>query len=135
MNKMTGVTWFTSMMTAGGVPVAVGLVITKNEEGVEKAFLGAVTGECLEEDVNAIINWGSKLRDVDAAKALLLANGGIIKDDLDWQDVVSHKAGCDHDWEPADPETCIDGEQCNKCLTIRPDPKKWTARQIEEREA
>ena len=27
---------------------------------------------------------------------------------------------CDCIWEPADSETCKDGEICKKCLTIRP---------------
>jgi F0F1-type ATP synthase epsilon subunit len=88
---MTGVAWFNSMLAAAGHNIVMGMVITKNEQGEEKAFLGAGTGENLEEDINAIINWGCKVLDVDAAKALVIAHGGVIKDDLDWADVENNK--------------------------------------------
>ena len=111
MNKMAGVAWFTNMNGA------VGLVLTRNESGEEKAFIASVQGANPEGDILTIIDWGTKVQDIDAVKALILANGGEI-------------AECEHEWVGADPETCLDGEQCNKCQTIR---KKWTAEEMVKR--
>lgn len=87
MNKMIGVAWFTNSRGCTG------LVITKNESGEEKAFISAVPGDDELNDIKVIMDWGCKVQDVKAAKALVLANGGEIEEEpMTAQDIIAKEA-------------------------------------------
>jgi len=121
--KYVGVAWFATMLGA------VGLVLARNERGQDRAYIGPVQGESQEADIKFLLEWGAKVQDTDAVKALIIANGGAEPVDA-----------CEHKWIHMKGRALFDDEvkaldlmycvQCHETKHPDPDDPNWSTDEI-----